>query len=81
MIIFLPIIVYSSLITDFALDIIYRELNQERRRNQYASPEINLEDFQKIDLRVGEILAVERLEVLINSWFFRLIWVMRKEPW
>jgi len=25
-------------------------------------PEINLEDFQKIDLRVGEILAVERLE-------------------
>jgi len=25
-------------------------------------PEINLEDFQKIDLRVGEIMAVERLE-------------------
>ncbi|MCX6090144.1 MAG: methionine--tRNA ligase subunit beta [Candidatus Atribacteria bacterium] len=25
-------------------------------------PEINLEDFQKIDLRVGEIIAVERLE-------------------
>ena len=39
-------------------------LSHKEEKEEYSMPlpEINLEDFQKIDLRVGEITAVERLE-------------------